>query len=67
MSNALKQIFGKLGLHKDNGLHVKGEKLPEYSSRIKISLRSIEYDAIYNFDNKPLILFKEYEFTNEKK
>jgi hypothetical protein len=67
MSHVLSDLFKKLELNKENGLYMDGDDLPNYPSRIKISLENIDYDAFYNFNNKPLILFKEFKSVDEEK
>ena len=59
--NHLKTIFTRLNLNRENGLILKGEDLEIYPSRIRISLSQINYDAIYNYVGKPIIIFKEYK------
>lgn len=61
MSKHLKGILKELNLSKKNGLYEKGDELPDYPSRIKIPLESIDYDAIFNLDDKPMIIFKEFD------
>jgi len=58
------EIFSKLGLNKDNGLFITKEdnwkKETSFPNRIKRLIeRKIKPDAIFVFDNKPLILFFE--------
>jgi hypothetical protein len=66
---SLEKIFKDLGLNSENGLYKKMEKLPDYPSRIKIPLESINYDAIFDLDKKPMIIFKSFDlyFKNAKK
>ncbi len=61
MPNQLKHIFEIMGLNKENGLCELGDELPDYPLRIKTSLKSVSYDAIYNVNNKPLIIFKYFK------
>lgn len=57
----LEQIFERLKLTKENGLHFKEDNLPDdYPGRIKIALEKIDYDAMFTLDKKPFILFKEF-------
>lgn len=62
----LEQIFERLNLTKENGLHFKEDILPDdYPGRIKIALDKIDYDAIFSLDKKPFILFKEISGKND--
>lgn len=63
--SSLDTIYENMGLNKDNGLHKKGEKLPNFPSRIRISLELIDYDAIFSFEEKPLIIFKELPVSED--
>lgn len=63
--NTLESIFSALGLKKENGLFKCGDNLPEYPLRILSSLDAIDYDAIFNVENKPLIIFKDLTYVNE--
>jgi hypothetical protein len=56
---SLNKLYERLGLNENNGLHKRGKELPNYPSRVKNSLKKIDYDAIYSVENKPLIIFKE--------
>ena len=60
MENSLRNLLDKLELNEDNGLFLKGDDL-KINSRIKNSLKYIDYDAIYILDENPLIIFKEYD------
>lgn len=62
MEDSLRNLLDKLELNKDNGLFLKGNDL-KINSRIKNSLKYIDYDAIYILDENPLIIFKEYDDT----
>ena len=62
MEDSLRNLLDKLELNEDNGLFLKGDDL-KINSRIKNSLRYIDYDAIYILDENPLIIFKEYDDT----
>ncbi len=60
----LNEIFSKLGLSKDNGLFLTKENKwkteTSFPNRVKRLIeRKIEPDAIFVFDNKPMILFFE--------
>ena len=46
MKDSLRNLLNKLELNEDNGLFLKGDDL-KINSRIKNSLRYIDYDAIY--------------------
>lgn len=61
MPNELEHIFKKMGINKENGLFKFGDELPDYPLRIKSSLKAIDYDAIYDVNNKPLIIFKYFK------
>ena len=60
MNNSLRNLLDKLKLNEDNGLFLKGDLL-KINSRIRNSLKYIDYDAIYILNENPLIIFKEYE------
>lgn len=60
MGDSLRNLLDKLGLNEENGLFLKGDDL-KINSRIKNSLKYIDYDAIYILDENPLIIFKEYD------
>lgn len=60
MEDSLRNLLDKLGLNEENGLFLKGDDL-KINSRIKNSLKYIDYDAIYILDENPLIIFKEYD------
>lgn len=62
MEDSLRNLLDKLELNEDNGLFLKGDDL-KINSRIKNSLRYVDYDAIYILDENPLIIFKEYDDT----
>lgn len=62
MEDSLRSLLEKLELNEDNGLFLKGDDL-KINSRIKNSLKYIDYDAIYILDENPLIIFKEYDDT----
>lgn len=62
---SLDKLYETLGFNQNNGLHKHGEELPNYPSRIKVTLKKIDYDAIYNIENKPLIIFKELNRSND--
>lgn len=60
----LNEIFSKLGLSEENGLFLTKEKKwkteTSFPNRVKRLIeRKIEPDAIFVFDNKPMILFFE--------
>jgi len=60
----LNEIFSKLGLNKENGLFLTKENKwkteTSFPNRVKRLIeRKIEPDAIFVFDNKPMILFFE--------
>ncbi|GAQ13480.1 restriction modification enzyme [Myroides odoratimimus] len=60
----LNEIFSKLGLSKENGLFLTKENKwkteTSFPNRVKRLIeRKIEPDAIFVFDNKPMILFFE--------
>lgn len=60
----LAKLFQKLGLHSDNGLYLTRENSwkteTSFPNRVKRLIeRKIEPDAIFVFDNKPMILFFE--------
>lgn len=60
----LTEIFLKLGLHSNNGLYLTTENdwkaETSFPNRVKRLIeRKIEPDAIFVFDNKPMILFFE--------
>ena len=57
MSNSLSILLEKLGY--GDGLFFKDDSL-KINSRINNSLKYIDYDAIYIFDENPLIIFKQY-------
>ncbi len=60
MEDSMRNLLDKLELNKDNGLFLKGDDL-KINSRIKNSLKYIDYDAIYILDENPLIIFKEFD------
>lgn len=62
MKDSLRNLLNKLELNEDNGLFLKGDDL-KINSRIKNSLKYINFDAIYILDENPLIIFKEYDDT----
>lgn len=39
--------------------------MTNYPSKIRIFLNSINYDAIYSIENKPQIIFKEFDITQD--
>lgn len=60
----LDEIFSKLGLNSDNGLYVTKDNEwkteTSFPNRVKRLIeRKIAPDAIFVFDNKPMILFFE--------
>lgn len=60
----LEEIFSKLGLNVENGLYLTKENqwktATSFPNRVKRLIeRKIEPDAIFVFDNKPMILFFE--------
>ncbi len=65
MEDSLRNLLDKLELNEDNGLFLKGEGL-KINSRIKNSLKYIDYDAIYILDENPLIIFKEFDTYSKK-
>ena len=65
MEDSLRNLLDKLELNEDNGLFLKGEGL-KINSRIKNSLKYIDYDAIYILDENPLIIFKEFDTDSKK-
>lgn len=60
MEDSMRNLLDKLELNKDNGLFLKSDDL-KINSRIKNSLKYIDYDAIYILDENPLIIFKEFD------
>ena len=64
MANTLSSILKKLGLNQENGIYLANDELPDYPLRIKNSLKSIDFDAIYYLNDKPLIIFKEFYDKN---
>ena len=62
---SLDKLYERLGFNEDNGLHKSGKELPNYPSRIKIALKKIDYDSIYNIENKPVIIFKQLTRTDD--
>ena len=65
MNNSLRNLLNKLGLNEDNGLFLKENPL-KINSRIKHSLKYVDYDAIYVLDDTPLIIFKQYNSYSNK-
>lgn len=65
MEDSLRNLLDKLELNEDNGLFLKGDSL-KINSRIKNSLKYIDYDAIYILDENPLIIFKEFDTYSTK-
>ena len=65
MEDSMRNLLDKLELNKDNGLFLKGDDL-KINSRIKNSLKYIDYDAIYILDENPLIIFKEFDTYSKK-
>lgn len=65
MNNSLKNLLNKLELNEDNGLFLKEDSL-KINSRIKNSLKYVDYDAIYILDENPLIIFKQYNSYSNK-
>jgi len=65
MEDSLRNLLDKLELNEDNGLFLKGNDL-KINSRIKNSLKYINYDAIYILDENPLIIFKEFDTYSKK-
>jgi len=64
---SLEKLYERLGFNENNGLHKRDKKVNVYPSRINIPLENIDYDAVYNFNDKPLIIFKEFRSLNEEK
>jgi len=65
MEDSLRNLLDKLELNEDNGLFLKEDTL-KINSRIKNSLKYINYDAIYILDENPLIIFKEFDTYSKK-
>jgi len=61
MSYDLLYILNILDLYDKKGLILGNYYHEEYPLRISNSLKKIEYDAIYNVKDKPIIIFKEFK------
>lgn len=67
MSKTLDKILERLELTEDKGLYYDCIKSKQCSSRLKIALQYIEYDAIYTINNSPFIIFREFSTLDEFK
>ncbi|MDR1819719.1 MAG: SAM-dependent methyltransferase [Methanobrevibacter sp.] len=56
----LDKLFTNLGLYSDNGLYKKGDPKIDFPFRIKNIINNIDFDAIFFVNDKPMIIFKEF-------
>ncbi|MDR0913277.1 MAG: hypothetical protein LBM96_11880, partial [Methanobrevibacter sp.] len=62
-------LYEHLNLHSGNGLFRKGDSFSDFPFRIKNVIDNIDFDGIFFENNKPMIIFKEFDdrtcFENE--